>query len=102
VDSVSAVLLGKDTRPQRGSSGALEDEKEQVILMNPCAYSSVCAATAKERDALLATVVRRETEIMKLREALEELVDIIDDKESRSEIDSFTTQPARAALGEKK
>jgi hypothetical protein len=36
------------------------------------------------------------------REVLQELVDIIDDKDARKEIDSFTTQPARKLLGEKK
>ena len=35
-----------------------------------------------------------------LLEALKELVAIIDDKEARAQIDSFTTQPAKAAIAQ--
>lgn len=37
-------------------------------------------------------------EVLELVEALEELIDICDDREARKEIDSFTSQPARQAI----
>jgi len=91
-----------------------EEAERWAQTSDSCSLPSLAAAIrslAAERDALQAKAFRvavayeaLKAENEKLRAALSELVDIIEhalEIKSTKDMDSFTLQPARAALGEK-
>ncbi len=85
-------------RPGEMAVDALIRERDELRSQVERLISSEERELNAEKTRGLVEVRELRADNERLRTALEELVDIIDDADARREMDSFTTQPARAAL----